>query len=371
MIHVFQPNLTLKDKFSVLKTMSQNNISGTSPTIRKFELELSNKFNMSHAIAVSNGSVALDLALKVLSLKEDDEVILPSHTIISCLSAVVRSNAKPVFCDTDINTWNMRLSDIEKVVTKKTKVVLMVHTYGLPAEAKKIKEYCTKNNILLIEDAAEAHGQYESGQPCGSFGDLSTFSFYANKHITTGEGGAILTNSEVYNNELLKMRNLDFSNKERFKHENLYWNYRLSGLQASLGISQIKEMQNTIKHKVRQGSYYQSLLSENNDIIQLPLKEHNGSENHYWVFGILIKQKNIRNDVMVDLKEKGIETRPFFWPLHLQKALPEKFKPQSNNLVNSENLGENGLYLPLGKHINKRKQKYITKNLIGAIKERS
>jgi perosamine synthetase len=367
MIQVFKPSLTLNDKLSVLKAMYRNSISGTSPSVKEFEDSLRMSFNTKYVSTVSNGSAALDLSLQVLNLNENDEVVVPSHTIISCLSAILRGNAKPVFCDVDKNTWNMKLIDIEKVVTKKTKAVLMVHTYGLPTEAKQIKEYCKSKNLILIEDAAEAHGQTESGQLCGSFGDISTFSFYANKHITTGEGGAVLTNSEVFYEKINKMRNLDFNNKERFKHEHLYWNYRMGGLQAALGVSQSKQLHKTIKNKIKQGSYYQKLLSEYQDIVQLPLIEHNGSQNHYWVFGLIIKKDNIRDKVMETLKEMNIETRPFFWPLHLQPALPQNYREPSNSLPISENIGKNGLYIPLGKHVSKKDQEYIVKQLIEAI----
>ncbi len=363
MIRVFEPQVTLKDKFSVIKTLFKNNISGTSPVVSEFEELSSKKFNRKYAVAVSNGSVALDVAFQSLKLNKEDEVILPSHTIISCLSAVVRSNAKPVFCDVDINTWNMTLEDVKKSVTPKTKVILMVHTYGLPVEATAIEKYCKENGIILIEDAAEAHGQVEGSKVCGSFGDISTFSFYANKHVTTGEGGLVVTDSEETYKKLLQIRNLDFTN-ERFKHENFYWNYRLSGLQASLGISQLKNLDNVIKKKRIQGNIYQELLFDYSDYIQPPIDSFSGLDNHYWVFGILLKKESIRNKLIEKMYNDGVETRPFFWPLHLQNALPDNLKREKGSLPVSEKLGENGLYLPLGTHINKKTQKIIISKLI-------
>jgi len=221
LIRVFEPQVTLKDKFSVIKTLFKNNISGTSPVVSEFEELASKKFNRRYAVAVSNGSVALDVAFQSLKLNKEDEVILPSHTIISCLSAVIRANAKPVFCDVDINTWNMTLEDVNKSVTPKTKVILMVHTFGLPSEATAIEKYCIANGIILIEDAAEAHGQVEGSKVCGSFGDISTFSFYANKHITTGEGGLVVTDSEEIYNSIKQMSNLDFTNKLKMPDKRL------------------------------------------------------------------------------------------------------------------------------------------------------
>jgi len=368
MISVFEPNLTFKDKFAVFKTLMKNDISGTSPIIKDFEKDISEKFSRKHAIAVSNGSVALDAAFQMIDLEKGDEVILPSFTIVSCLSAVIRSGATPIFCDVDVNSWNMSLENIKQCVTDKTKAILMVHIYGLAAEAIEIEEFCTKNNIKLVEDAAEAHGQLIDKRYCGSFGQISTFSFYANKHITTGEGGMVLTDSSEIDSLCRRIRNLDFS-IPRFQHENLFWNYRMSGMQAALGRSQINSLDKTISLKKKQGSFYQQLLSEYDYLIQLPLKEFKGSENHYWVFGVVLKENDIRDRLIENLKEKGIDSRPFFWPLHLQTALTDKMKKINYNLPVSENLGKNGLYLPLGKHVSIQKQKFISKTLIDTILE--
>lgn len=366
MINVFSPNIRLSDIISVSKNLFKTYISGTSPVVKEFEKNFAKYIGKKYAVSVSNGSVALDLALQSLNLEEGDEVIIPSFTIISCLSAVMRTPAKPVFCDVDEYSWNTNLEHIEKIITSKTKAIILVHTYGLAAEVHKIKELCNKKDIFLIEDSAEAHGQSINGKMCGSFGDISTFSFYANKHVTTGEGGIILTDSKVFYDTLIQMRNLDFDNSKRFIHNNLYWNYRLSGLQASLGISQLKKITLTIKQKINQAKIYNELLSSFEEIIQLPLENNKFSTNHYWVYGIVLKNKNIRNDLIAYLSSKGIETRPFFYPLHLQPALGGKY--QNSKCKVSEDLGENGLYLPLGSRINKKKQKFIVENLLNGIR---
>ncbi len=356
-IQVFEPSLTLADKLSVFKALNKKNISGSSPIILEFEKAIKEKFKSKKAVAVSNGSVALDLAFQLAGLTNDDEVILPSFTIISCLSAVVRSKATPIFCDVDSQTWNMNLENVKKVFSPKTKAILMVHTYGLPAEAKEIRDFCDSNNILLIEDSAEAHGQTSSGQLCGTFGSIATLSFYANKHMTTGEGGALLINDEKYYDKALKMRNLDFDNSRRFQHDNLYWNYRMGGLQAALGLSQIKNLKNTIDKKIKQGKIYNKYLDSVSDI-QLPLVRHQETENHYWVYGIVLSRKS-RDDLKQYLNDKGIQTRNFFWPLHLQNALPKKYNTKIDMPV-SEQIAKNGLYLPLGDHLKEKDQRYIS-----------
>ena len=366
LINVFSPKIGIGDMASVLKVLMSNQISGTSPIVNKFEEQIAKKFDRKHGIAVSNGSVALDLAFQSLDLKEGDEVILPSFTIISCLSAVVRTGATPIFCDINKTSWNMTLKDVEKKKTENTKAILMVHLYGLTAEAQKIEKYCEKNGIFLIEDAAEAHGQKESQKFCGSFGLISTMSFYANKHITTGEGGMVLTDDDDLKDKIKKMRNLDFDNKKRFYHDNLYWNYRLGGMQAALGISQLKKLDKTISHKIKQAEIYDQYFSEEKTL-SIPLKNINNTNNHYWVYGVVLNKDGIRDKVMKELYDSGIETRPFFWPLHLQGSLPKKFR-NDIELVNTEHISKNGLYLPLGKHLKIRDQKFVTETLLTILK---
>ena len=273
LINVFSPYIVLRDIYFVSKSLIKSYISGTSPVIKEFENKFSNFIGKDYAIAVSNGSVALDLSLQALDLRENDEVILPSFTIISALSAVLRTPAKPVFCDVDEFTWNTDLKHIKDLISDNTKAIILVHTYGLVSDVVGIKDYCAERNITIIEDTAEAHGQSIENKMCGSFGQISTFSFYANKHITTGEGGMILVDSKELYKKLLNMRNLDFNNKKRFVHENLYWNYRLSGLQAALGLSQIKTINSTIRRKIIQAKNYYNLLEEHQDKFQLPIKK--------------------------------------------------------------------------------------------------
>jgi perosamine synthetase len=368
MIKVFEPSISYKDIYSVIKSLLKNEISGTSKVVYEFEKKFAQFTNRQFAVAVSNGSTALDLAFQNFNFKKGDEVIIPSFTIISCLSAVIRAGCTPVFCDVDENTWNMSLFDIKSKITKNTKAVLLVHTYGLPSDAIEILNYCNDKNIIVIEDSSEAHGQSLEGKLCGNFGDISIFSFYANKHITTGEGGILVTDSKQIKEKLLLMRNLDFRSEERFQHNNLYWNYRLGGLQAALGVSQIQNISKVINLKKKQGKNYYKILSEFSEYVSLQAKNFKGSENHYWVFGVVLKKKGIRDKVIKELLNSGIETRPFFWPLHEQKAIIDNQLSKSN-LPISENLGRNGLYLPLGKKITKSKQKYIVDKLISCIRE--
>lgn len=367
MIPVFEPDITNKDIESVIVALQRKDISGSSSTVSKFEEEFKISINRKYCLAVSNGSVALDLSLQSLQLEENDEVILPSFTIVSCLSAVLRTKAKPVFCDVDSNSWNMTFEQVKEKVTKKTKAVIMVHTYGLTSDAMEIRDFCKDRGLYLVEDASEAHGQMYEGEPCGSFGDISTFSFYANKHITMGEGGIVATNSAEVAETIRRMRNLDFNSNKRFYHEQMYWNYRLSGLQAALGLSQLSNLSNTIIDKQRQAANYDKLFQDSLDCVQLPLKRHKNIENHYWVYGILLKNKFNRDDLISKLLSNGIETRPFFWPLHLQPFL-QKFESSIDELSVSERISKEGLYLPLGKSLKKSQQEFIVNSILKIIK---
>jgi perosamine synthetase len=368
MIRVFEPWISFSNIVEVNKALFKNQISGSSIYVKKFEDEFKKFIGMEHSVAVSNGSDALDLSFQALNLTKDDEVILPSFSIISCLSSIIRSGAKPVFADVSIETSNITLDEIKRVRTKNTKAVLVVHTYGLPADIDQIKDYCTENSLTLIEDTAEAHGMMFEGKYCGSFGDISTFSFYANKHITSGEGGMIMTNSKKIFQTLQQMRNLDFNNERRFVHNKFYWNSRLSGLQAALAYSQIKNISKVIYKKQQQAAIYDSLLSQIKEI-SIPIKSYRGTENNYWVYGIVLKTPNLRDKLIENLYNNGVESRPFFWPLHLQPAYLNSNNAENIELINSEYLGKNGLYLPMGAHINKKIQKKIVNILEKNIEE--
>ena len=365
MIRVFKPWITFTNSFDVFKAALKKEISGSSIYVKKFETEFSKKHNNMFSVAVSNGSVALDLVLNSLDLNEEDEIIIPSLTIISCLASISRTPAKPIFCDVNFDSWNMTLDNVKEKVTKNTKAILAVHTYGLPCDIEKISEFCTENSITLIEDSAEAHGIFVNDKLCGTFGDFATFSFYANKHITAGEGGMILSRDKDNYSKFLQMRNLDFTKINRFKTNNLYWNSRLGGLQAALGYSQIKNKtyEKIILKKKKQGYFYNELLSKYSDYFYLPLKQVNDVNNNYWVYGLVLKSPGLRDKLLELLMNDNIESRPFFWPLHQQPSYENNYE-EIFHLPNSEYLGKNGFYIPLGSHMSKKKQKYVVSRLV-------
>ena len=365
-IPVNVPKIFNEDKINVKDCLDKNWISSEGSYVKIFEKKFSKYNNRKFGVAVSNGSAALEIALKSLNLKPKDEVIIPAFSIISTALCVVKLGLKPVLVDSDIFTWNMNPYNVIKKISKKTKAIIITHIYGFPVDLEKIIKIAKIKKIKIIEDAAEMIGQKYKNKNCGSFGDLSTFSFYANKHITTGEGGMILTNSATLYEKCKSLRNLCFGkNINRFNHDDIGWNYRLSNIQAAIGCGQLKNISWIIKRKRDIGKRYHSLLKNNNKIIIQSIK-NDYSKNIYWVFGIVVKEKaKIKRDfIMRKLMEKKIQTRPFFYPMHKQTIFRKmKLFSKKDKYPSAEFLSRNGFYLPSGLGISNYEIDYICKVL--------
>jgi len=345
---VSKPYISKQDIVAVNKTLKNGWISSNGPEINKFEKEFSKLVNRKYSTTVSNGTGALEIAIKALGIKKGDEVLIPNFTIISNALAVIKQQATPVLIDCNLDNWNIKIEDIEKKITKKTKAIIITHIYSFPNDMDKILKICKKNKILLIEDAAEVIGSTYKNKKCGSFGDISTFSFYANKQITTGEGGMISTNSKLLYNKCNSLKNLCFGKINRFNHDDIGWNYRMTNMQAALGLSQLKNIKNIVKKKIEIGNHYYKTLSLNKNIQILP-PSNSYSKNIYWVIGILIKNKKIHiKSVVNKLLSFGIQTRPFFWPMNEQIIFKKlkTFNNTNNKYPNSKYLSHNGFYLP-------------------------
>jgi perosamine synthetase len=348
-IPVNTPLLIGNEKKYLNQCLDSGWISSEGQYVRDFEDKLASTVGRKHGIAVTNGTAAIDAAIEALCIGAGDEVILPSFTIISCVNQIVRAGAKPVLVDADPLTWNMDVSQIGSLLTARTKAIMVVHTYGLPVEMDPVLSLANDYQLKVIEDAAEAHGQTYNGMPCGSFGDISTFSFYANKHITTGEGGMIVTNSDELATACRELRNLCFQPERRFVHDRLGWNLRMTSLQAALGLAQLERLDETLARKRAIGETYRSLLSDLPEI-QLPCSRAGGSDNAYWVFGVVLDE-SLRLDAFEAMKllaGKGIGTRPFFWPMHEQPVLRKMGLFEGVTLPVSERLARRGFYLPSG-----------------------
>ena len=346
MIPVNRPLLTGNERKYLLEAIESNWISSDGPFVDKFEQNFSKSVNRKYGIAVANGTAALEISVKALGITADQEVIIPTFTIISCALSLLRNGAKPIFVDCHPDTWNMNVAEIESKINSKTVAIMPVHIYGLPVDMNPLIKIAEKYGLAIIEDAAEAHGQTYFGRPCGSFGDVSTFSFYANKHVTTGEGGMIVTDDFAIAEKCRKLRNLSFEPEKRFIHYELGWNYRMTNLQAAVGLAQLENIDSTLSRKKNLGLKYRNLL-QGSDFIQNPISQSEGYENNYWVYGIVLKPELNQNalQIMEKLKIQGIGTRPFFWPMHKQPILSEF---ASGNLPVSEKISVNGFYLPSG-----------------------
>ena len=368
-IPVNTPLITESDANEVYKTIKSGWISSSGEKILQFEKKVAKIVKRKFACAVSSGTAALEIAVKSLNINKDDEIIMPSFTIISNALAIIKSGAKPILIDSDIESWNIKIDQIVSKITKKTRAIMLPHIYGFPCDMDKITKICKEYNLYLIEDAAEMMGQYYKKRPCGSFGEISTFSFYANKHITTGEGGMLLTNKKNLYEKFKKFRNLSFGKKNRFNHDDISWNYRLTNMQATLGLNQLKRLKKIVEIKRTIGcEYYKRLKDNNKIIIQKP--QNKFSHNIFWVFGILLKNKSIkyRIDIQKKLLEKGIETRPFFWPMHKQNVFKKLKLFKVQHLKNCEYLANSGFYLPSGINLKMSQIKYITKTVNQLIK---
>lgn len=349
MIPVNEPLLDGNEKKYLEQCIDTGWISSEGPFVKQFEEGFAARVGRKFGIAVANGSVALDAAVAALGLGPGDEVIMPTFTIISCAAAVVRAGARPVLVESDPATWNVAVDRIEAKINLRTKAIMVVHIFGLPVDMGPILELAERYGLKIIEDAAEMHGQLWSGRPCGSFGDLSTFSFYPNKHITTGEGGMIVTDSPELAERCRSLRNLCFQPKQRFVHEDLGWNFRMTNLQAALGVAQLERMDEFVCRKRAMGARYTKLL-KGLPGVDLPLPSTAYADNIYWVFGIVLGNMFPfdAQEAMRRLAENGVATRPFFWPMHEQPVFRKMGLFMDESYPEAERLARRGFYIPSG-----------------------
>jgi perosamine synthetase len=348
-IPVNRPLLDGNETRYILEAIESGWISSEGPFVQEFERRFAKVVGRRHGVAVANGSAALDIAVTGLGIGPGDEVILPSFTIISCAAAIVRAGATPVVVDSDAGTWNIDVTQIEAKVTPRTRALMVVHIYGLPCDMDPILGIAERHGLAVIEDAAEAHGQTYYGRPCGSFGEISTFSFYPNKLVTTGEGGMIVTDDAALAEACRRLRNLCFLPERRFVHEELGWNYRFTNLQAALGLAQLEQLDRAVRRKREIGARYTQRLAGRREL-QFPLQRQPFADNIYWVYGIVLEDALglDARQFMARLAERGIGTRPFFWPMHEQPVLRKLGFCADVACPIAERLARRGLYLPSG-----------------------
>lgn len=346
-------------------------ISSEGSFVKRLETGIADYVGRKYGIAVCNGSVALDLAVEALQLKQGDEVIMPTFTIISCAASLVRKGIKPVLVDADPNTWNMDVTQIEDKITDKTKAIMVVHLYGLPVDMDVVIDIADRHHLYIIEDGAEAHGLEYKGKKCGSFGDVSAMSFYPNKHITTGEGGMVLVDDEKMKERCNSFRNLCHSPDRRFYHEELGYNFRMSNIQAAVGVAQLEKIEEHLKLKRELGASYQEKF-KNVEGLQLPVAKTDYAENLYWVFGMVLDESVPMDaiEIMSKLAKRNVGCRPFFYPMHLQPVFRKMGLFEGESYPVAEKLGERGFYVPSGLTVTEEQREYIVEQLLCILKDK-
>jgi perosamine synthetase len=348
-IPVNAPLLNGNEKKYLSECIETGWISSEGPFVKEFEDKFAARVGRKHGIAVTNGTAALDAAVEALEIGPGDEVIMPSFTIVSCITQIVRSGAIPILVDSDPVTWNMNVKQIEAKISSNTKAIMVVHIFGLPTDIDPVLEIANRYSLKVLEDAAQMHGQTYHNLPCGSFGSISTFSFYSNKHITTGEGGMIVTNDDQLAESCRSLRNLCFQPHKRFVHKRLGWNLRMTNIQAAIGLAQLERLDEFIAQKRRMGAFYTERLKDL-QFIQLPVNSTKYAENHYWIYGLVLDESlgMDAETVISQLTKKGIGTRPFFCPMHLQPVLKDRGLFQNEEYPVAERLFKQGFYIPSG-----------------------
>jgi perosamine synthetase len=357
MIPVNEPLIGQREMEYVTECIRTGWISSAGRFINAFEDAWASFCGVKHGIAVCNGTAALQIAVGCLDLQPGDEVIMPTFTIISCAMAVIESGGVPVLVDSDPTTWCMDVNQVEERITSKTRAIMPVHIYGHPVDMDPLLAIAEKNGLYIIEDAAEAHGaEYLLGHDdqdptwvrCGSLGNISAFSFYANKLITTGEGGMVVTDNLAFAEKARSLRNLCFRPERRFYHTELGYNYRMTNLQAALGLAQVERIDQIIKQKRWMGQSYDQRLRDLSKL-QLPIEE-TWAKQVYWMYGVVLDDilEMDAKEFSIRLQKLGVQTRPFFLGMHEQPVFINRGMFPGENYPVAERIARYGLYLPSG-----------------------
>ena len=344
-IPVCEPVLDGREAEYVRQCVESGWISSAGSFIDKFESVFAEKVGARCGIATTSGTTALQLALAALGVGRDDEVIMPTFTMIATIHCVTHLGAVPVLVDANLRTWTMDVSQIEAKITPKTRAILPVHVYGYPCDVDEINAIARKHDLYVVEDAAEAHGARYKGRMCGSLSDVASFSFYANKIITTGEGGMVTTNDEELGALCRTLRDHAFSKERHFWHRYHGYNFRMSNLQAAVGVAQMERWDELVRARIDHARRYIDNLKDVPGLVMPP--ESDDRDNVFWMLGLRVEMDRFgidRDELRRRLAESAIETRTFFVPMHLQPVFFERFNEQRYPVA--EQLCAEGFYLP-------------------------
>ena len=355
-IPVYQPSLTGNEKKYVNDCLDSNWISSKGKYVSLFEKEFANYVDVKYATGVSNGTVALHLALVALGIGTGDEVIVPTLTYIASVNAIVYTGATPVFVDSLPDTWQIDPEEVRKSITPKTKAIMAVHLYGHPCEMSVLKEIADEHRLFLIEDCAEAIGSKYQGNHVGTFGDIATFSFYGNKTITTGEGGMLVTNNQTIFERAVHFKGQGLAKYREYWHDVIGYNYRMTNICAAIGLAQLERINDILSKKRQIAELYKELLKDT----EFKVHPEVGDVFHsYWMISILIPQADKRDTVREHLSEAGIETRPVFYPVHTMPMYTQKYQKHQV----AEDIGWRGINLPSYPDLSPEQINYICDSL--------
>ena len=372
MIPVCKPWMPGNEKKYVMDTLDTNWVSSAGKYITDFEEQFSKFCETKHGVSCTSGFAALHLALLALDIKKGDEVIVPTFTMSAPVNAVILAGATPVLVDADPKTFCIDANKIEEKITGKTKAIIPVHIYGQPCDMDKIQELAQKYNLYVIEDAAEAHGAMYKGKKIGSLSHIACFSFYANKILTTGEGGMAITNNEKLAERMAYFRNYCFE-IPRFLHREIGFNYRLTNIQAAMGLAQTENANMLVEARKKVGEKYDALLQGTKGIT-IPARRE-GVKNVYWMYSIVLTDEIqvSRKEIVQKLKERGVDTRNFFISMHKQPAFIEKKTDNipdcSGQFPVSDKIEERGFYLPSSSDITDQEIEQVCRTLKEILKE--
>jgi perosamine synthetase len=351
-IPVCEPTLSGNELKYVTEAVETNWISSAGSYIRQFEILFAEKMGTRYGVACANGTVALHLALATLGLEPGEEVIIPTFTMVATANAVTYLGAKPVLVDAEPCTWNLDIEQVESKIGPRTRAIVVVHTYGHPVDMDALNSIAAKHGLFVLEDAAEAHGARYKDRPVGSLGDAASFSFYGNKIITTGEGGMVTTNREDVARLAWNLRDHAFSTERHFWHKYLGYNYRMTNLQAGVGLAQTEQLEQFVAARRANAAYYSQLLSTIPGIVTPP--EASWATNVFWMYGVLLEEEFglTRDALRQGLALRGIETRTFFIPMHCQPIYFDQYRGERYPVA--EDLCRRGLYLPSASNLTRQ-----------------
>jgi perosamine synthetase len=363
MIPVFEPDVGEEEIAAVADAIRRGEISGSfGESIPRFEEAFAHYCDCKFGVAVSSGTAALHLAVAALELKPGEEILVSASTNIATALAAYHNNVVPIPVDSEPRTWNVDVDLIESLITPKTRAIIPVHLFGHAVDMERVCAIARKHNLIVIEDCAESHGATFGDRKTGSFGDMGCFSFYANKIITTGEGGMIVTNNATLAEKVRLLRNLAFTTP-RFRHELAGYNFRMTGYQAAMGLVQCKKIEKIIAEKIRVAKTYDRFLSKVRGL-QLPAAPKNG-RHVYWMYGVVVQSEfaTTRDELQKRLRDGGIDTRTFFCPMNLQPALQKQPGFRRVACPVAESLWKNGLYLPSSPTLSEKTIRQITETI--------